>query len=208
MARKLSKREVGLLSFLTVAAVSYLVYVWLQQGSIGRRVDGTAEEKKTAVSKEPPPVVRMDLLARPVDPYDGSGRDLFQYSQRPPSAEEIRRLKEEAERRRKEAEEAAKRAAIDAAERQKQQEVAAREAVLHPPPPQPPAINLRYLGVIGPKDDKIVVFEDAGQLLLARRGEVVKDQFRIVDVKWQSVIMGFVRPEFKGQTRELTMAVK
>jgi len=27
-------------------------------------------------------------------------------------------------------------------------------------------------------------------------------------VKWESVVMGFVKPEFKGQTRELTMAHK
>ncbi len=210
MARRLSVREGVLLGFLAVVALGY---VWYEAKAPGpaRRGAGAGADRKTEGSPPAPPRVRMDLLARQAESYDGAGRDLFQYAQRPPSAAEVRRLREEAERRRKEIEEAQRRAAEEAERRRKEQEEAAKVAALHPappPPPQPPSITLRYLGYIGPKDDRIVVFEDGKEMILARKGEVVKGQFRVVDVKWESVVMGFVRPEFKGQTRELTMARK
>ena len=66
-------------------------------------------------------------------------------------------------------------------------------------------MDLRYLGYLGPKDDRIAVFEDGTELLVARRGEIVKQQFRVLEVKWETVVMGYVKPEFKGQTREIAM---
>ncbi len=143
----------------------------------------------------------MDLLAARAEAYDANGRDLFKYSQRPPSAEEVRRSREEAARRQKEMEEANQRAALAAARWQQEEKERVKEAVLHPqppPPPAPPPIDLRYLGYLGPKDDRIAVFEDGKNLLVARKGEVVKDQFRVVEVKWETVVLGFVRAEFKG----------
>lgn len=210
MARRLSVREGILLGLLAAAGVGY---VWYEARSTGPARPGrrAGASKKAGDPLPAPPRVRMDLLAGRAESYDGAGRDLFQYSQRPPSAAEVRRLREEAERRRKELEEAQRRAAEEAERRRKEQEEAAKVAVLHPappPPPQPPAITLRYLGYLGPKDDRIVILEDGKEMILARKGDVVKGQFRVVDVKWESVVMGFVRPEFKGLTRELTMGRK
>ena len=207
MARKLSAREGTLLVALAVAGVGYL---WLTSGpeegkhAAAARSGGAAKAKGEGA----PPTVRVDLLVARAEAYDANGRDLFKYSQRPPSAEEVRRLREEAARRQKEMEEANQRAALEAARRQQEEADRVKEAVLHPqppPPPAPPPIDLRYLGYLGPKDDRIAVFEDGKDLVVARKGEVVKDQFRVVEVKWETVVMGFVRAEFKGQTRELAM---
>jgi len=212
MARKISRRETVLLGVLAAAVVGYFWYDSRPSSTlrgIAARDETPDKKKKEEAAKAP--AVRMDLLARSAESYDAEGRDLFQYSQRPPSGVEVRKLRAEAERRRKEYEEAQKRAAIEAERRRKEDEERAKLVALNPPPPpppQPPAITMRYLGFIGPKDDRIVVLEDGKDMILARKGEVVKDQFRVVDVKWESVVMGFVKPEFKGQTRELTMAHK
>ncbi len=208
MARKVSMREGVLLGVLAAAMLAYFWYsskpAPSARSAAGRSASAT-KEKEDAVRA---PVVRMDLLASQSAAYDERGRDLFKYSQRPPSAAEVRRLREEAARRQKEMEEANRRAAEDAARRQKEAEVQAKELALHPPPPAPPtppAINLRYLGYLGPKDNRIAVFEDGKDLLVARKGDVVKSQFKVVDVKWDTVVMGFVKPEFKGITQELAM---
>ncbi|MBZ5640621.1 MAG: hypothetical protein LAO51_17935 [Acidobacteriia bacterium] len=208
MARKLSAREGVLLGVLAAAGIGYM---WLTSGPDQAGRAGTARDagaKKGNISAQRPPVVRMDLLTAKTEKYDDQGRDLFKYSQRPPSAAEIRRLREEAARRQKEMEEANKRAAEEAALRLQEAQAKAKEAVLHPqppPPPTPPSIDLRYLGYLGPKDNRIAVFEDGKDLLVARKGEVVKGLFRVVDVKWETVVMGFVQPEFKGQTQEIAM---
>jgi hypothetical protein len=208
MARKLSSREGILLGALAAAAIGYF---WMTSGPVARGLPGatkSAAGKKGGGAPSRPPVVRMDLLAAKTETYDDQGRDLFKYSQRPPSAAEIRRLREEAARRQKEMEEANKRAVEEAERRQKETQEKAKEIALHPPPPPPPtppSIDLRYLGYLGPKDNRIAVFEDGKELLVAREGEVVKGQFRLLDVKWDTVVMGFVKPEFKGMVQEIAM---
>jgi hypothetical protein len=208
MARKMSVREGVLLGVLALAG---LTYFWVTSGPdaggrSGGTGGGTGQKGKSDGSN--PPVVRMDLLAARAESYDEKGRDLFKYSQRPPSAEEIRRLREEAARRQKEMEEANRRAVEEAQRQQKENEERVRQIALNPPPPpppMPPAITMRYLGYLGPKEGRIAVFEDGGEMLVARKGEVVKGQFKVVDVKWDTVVMGFVKPEFKGMTQELAM---
>jgi hypothetical protein len=207
MARKMSSREGVLLGVLAAVAIGYF---WMTSGPPG----GVAGAKKAVAARKGKfeaaraPVVRMDLLTAKTETYDDRGRDLFKYSQRPPSATEVRRLREEARLRQREMEEAAKAAAAEAVKRQQEAQVRAQEIALHPPPPPPPTppqITLRYLGYLGPKDGRIAVFEDGNELLVARKGEVVKEQFRVLDVKWETVVMGYVKPEFKGMSQELAM---
>ncbi len=210
MARRPTSREIVLAAFLLVIAVGYL---WYRSGSsTARDVLLAADENAKKEAQPPPaPVVRTDLLAMRAAGYETHGRDLFQYAARPPSVEEVQRMKEEAARRKREAEEAAKRAAEEAARRQKEQEEIAKEMAIHPPPPPPPtppAISFRYLGYLGPKEAKIAVFENGNEMLLARKGEVVAKEFKVVDIKYDTIVMGFVRPEFEGQTRELAMMRK
>jgi hypothetical protein len=143
-----------------------------------------------------------------VDDYDRNGRDLFQYSKRPPTAEEL-----EAERLRREA---ALRAQEEAARKRRQADAARAEAAANRPPPppprpvekQPPRIPFQYIGYLGPKDDRIAVFQEGEDLLLAKRGEALQDLFTVVDIRYESVVMGFTDPEFESRTRELPMKSK
>ena len=56
---------------------------------------------------------------------------------------------------------------------------------------------------MGPKEAKIAVFETNDELELFRIGEVVRSQFRLVDFKYESVVIGYVDDRFKGMTTEL-----
>jgi len=205
MARRLSGREAGLMIVLGAAAV---VYLWYSS----RREDSSAAGplagggKPVARAEERAPVVRMDLLARQAAQYDPQGRDLFKYSVRPPTAEELRQQREAAERQRKLLEMEAQ-AREEAARRER--EAAALQAVelaKNPPRPQPPVIALKYVGYLGPKNDKIAVFADGDDVIVAKRGETVKGQFTVVEIKVESVIMGYTRPELRDMTRELPLA--
>ncbi len=211
MARKLSARETVLFVLLGVAGVAYLWYATKPGGAPSAAAARAEEGGRKPAGLDKPPVVRMDLLAHDAPEQEAGIRDLFKYSPRPPSAAEVARLRAEAAARAAAAKRAAEQAAILAEQQRKADEERAKEAVLHPqppPPPQPPPINVRYLGYLGPKDDKIAVFEDGKDMALARKGEIVASQFRVVDIKSQTVVMGFVRPEFKGQTREIPQVSK
>ncbi len=206
MALSLSGRELKLLGGLAAAGG---VLLWYYAAREGPPLQGARPAEAGAARAETlgdAPVVRLELLAREGPGFDANGRDLFKYAQRPPSAEEIRRARELEEQRRREAEEAAKRAALEAAERQRQEMEQARlRASEPPPPPAPPAIQLKFIAVIGPPKDKIAVFETGQDLLLAKKGETVQGEFKVVDIKYESVVMGFTRRDFKNQTRELPM---
>ena len=68
-----------------------------------------------------------------------------------------------------------------------------------------PRIDLTYLGYLGPKDDRIAVFEDGEAVVLGRIGEVIKDDYRIIEIQYGSVVMGFTRPDLENKTQTLNM---
>lgn len=206
MARKLQRREWTLVGVLVVVVIA----MYYLTGSAGRDGAGAgkAEEAKKGAQRDDAPVVRMDLLGhKEVAPKEE--RNLFMYEPRPPTRKELAR--QEAERRRlaKLAEEERKRQEAAALEQARIAALrAAEEAKLPkppPPPPPPPAIPFKYIGLLGPKENKICVFEEGREILVARVGEVLKDQFRILDVKHDAVVIGYVRKEFQSQSKELTM---
>ena len=94
--RKLSPRESILLGIVGLAAVVYLWYV--SEKTLSSRSAELMDVEVGDLLADTAPRVPMDLLAPSGDGYDRKGRDLFQYSKRPPTAEEL-----EAERRRREA---------------------------------------------------------------------------------------------------------
>ena len=204
--RKLTRRETVLLSAVGLGAIVYLAYV--SERAMSSRSAELAGTEVGELLADTAPVVPMDLLASVVDDYDRHGRDLFKYSKRPPTAEEL-----EAERLRREA---ALRAQQEAAEKRRQASVAQAEAAANRPPPpprtpaekQPPRIPFQYIGYLGPKNDRIAVFQEGEDLLLARRGEPLQDLFTVVDIRYESVVMGFTDPEFERRTRELPMKGK
>jgi len=204
MARKLSSRE-KMLAFVLVAAAAWVV--WSQATKqIGPGSTDLGVEKGKEASISAAPVVRMDLLERHSEAFDGGRRDLFQYSVRPPTAAEIRARREEEERQRRQAEIEAKAQAEAAARMAAEREQRAKEIALNPPRPAAPPIQLKYLGYFGPQKDKIAAFEDGEEVLVAKQGDIVKGQFRVVEIRYESVVMGYTNPQFKTETRELAMA--
>jgi hypothetical protein len=204
MARQLSGREKGL-ALLLVGATAWVV--WSQATKqIGPSSADIAIEKAKEASVESAPVVRMDLLERESDSFDGGRRDLFQYSVRPPTAAELRARRDEEERERLRRELEAKANAEAAARMAEDRERRAKELAINPPKPPAPPIQLKYLGYFGPKTDKIAAFEDGEEVLVAKQGDIVKGQFRVVEIRYESVVMGYTNPQFRNETRELAMA--
>lgn len=197
MARNMSRREIGLLIGLGIIVVAWF---WMRGGNEFRRGEAAAAGEELAAMAEAP-TVRMDLLDPRDAEFDQAGRDLFKYGKKPLTAEELARLAAQ-----KRAQEERVEAQREAAEKRRAEVQRPR-----PPPPRPtgpvlPRIDLTYLGYLGPKDDRIAVFEDGQRVVLARAGEVVKDDFRVVEIQYESVVMGYTRPDLENKTQTLQMA--
>ena len=208
--RKLTRRETVLL-LLGAAALA----VWAARpGSDASLPPLPGTGKAKATKKDPAfraPVVELALLHTESVPYDARGRDLFRYSQRPPSAAELARMaaeQREQERLRKLAEE---QAAEFARRRMEEERIRLAALAGQPPPPprrpDPPPLTVRYLGTMGPRGARIAFFEDSGkELIMAREGEAFLKDFRVVKIGYETVTIGFTRPEFKDDTREVPMS--
>ena len=207
--RKVSRREMILLGGLALVGVGYLWYA-SRQGAAGP--GGRPAGAAVAGPAGEAPFVRLDLLSRPAEPYNPNGRDLFKYTDRPPTSEEIAKLRAEAAAAKK-AQEMAEKLAKEQAERDR---IAAEErarimASMPPPPPpkpQPPPITFRYIGMLGPKENHLAVFEEGKDIFVARKGDVVKGQFKLIDFKYESVVLGYTRADFADQRQELRMVTK
>jgi hypothetical protein len=205
MARTPSRRELLLIASLGALA---LVWIFMAGGEDApQTVAARKAQERVAFTKAP--VVHMDLLEKSVAAYDAKGRDVFKYAQRPPSWAEVREMRRQQELARKAAEEAQRLAAIEAERKQKEDE--ARLAYLrdHPPPPPkpvPPAITFAFLGYVGPAHDRIAAFEENNQTFVAKTGDIVKANFKIQEIRYESVIIAYVDPRFKGQSRELALS--
>ena len=208
MARRLSRREGLLIAGLSVALI---VWLWRAWGTDAPAV--TAAAAKRADAKKDlligtAPLVHMDLLDRAVVKYDQAGRDLFKYSVRPPSWEQVKQMRAAAAAAAKAQKEAEERARIAALQRQKEEAERQAYLALHPvppPPPQPPAISFKFLGFVGPPTSRIAAFEENDTTFVAKTGEIVKKEFRIDEIKYESVVISYVNPRFKGQVRELPL---
>jgi hypothetical protein len=148
--------------------------------------------------------------------YKGGGRNLFDYGvivPPPPTPEELARMEEERRRREEEERqrrEEAERLRQEALERQREEarkaaERAAREPPPPPPKPVPPAIDVTFIGVIGEPENKIAIFLDGKDYLLAKEGEVVKGKFRVQKISYDTLQMGFTDPRFASENRILPM---
>jgi hypothetical protein len=179
---KLTAREYVMTGLLGVVAV--LVFYYNQDTGFGR--DSSSDAAGSGIELGEAPVVHLDRLASQIESYDPAGRDLFKYYTPPPPVRTIERPPP-----------------------QPPPPVETRSVpVIRPTErantgPRPPAISFTYLGYLGPKENRIAVFEDGQDVLLARAGEVVKDQFRVLDFGYETVTMGYVDQRFKDQTQEL-----
>ncbi len=159
----------------------------------------------------------------PGNPDSDPDRNLFQYDARrppPPTPAEIE-AQRQAEQARLAQQEEALRAQKEqerlAEEQRKQQELLAQQNPPPPaedptpkppsPPPKPtaPAINFKLMGMMGPTDRKFGVFLDGDKVMMARKGEVLLGQFRVLAIGPESAEIGFVDPAFKDEKRKLQL---
>lgn len=206
MARTPSRREVYLIAGLGVAVLAWMISS--DSGETPQVVAARKAQEKAVVFTKAP-VVHMEMLEKSNVAYDAKGRDVFKYAQRPPSMAEYRRMKAEQERLRREAEAAAEAARIAAERKAEEDRIRAEMLAKNPPPPPPPVpppITFEFLGYVGPAHDRIAAFEENNQTFVAKTGDVVKNNFKIQEIRYESVIIAYVDPRFKGQSRELALS--
>jgi len=190
MARKLSAREYTLLGVLAVAALTVL---WFRDDN--RLFGGSAEEERLPLPSGEAPLVNMGHLVAEAEPFDPDGRNLFLYYTPPPP-------KVKAPPRPKVDPAAAERARRQAQLRRAPQPTQDRPTAAL----RPPVVQFKYLGFLGPKDQKLAVFEKGEDLTLAAVGDVLEEQFRLVSFKYEGVVIGYTDDRFKDQTTELQMS--
>jgi hypothetical protein len=61
-----------------------------------------------------------------------------------------------------------------------------------PPRPRAPEVNVQYLGSFGPPQDRIAVFLDGEEIINAKVGDVLKGQFILQGIGFESADLGFV----------------
>jgi len=222
---KKRRRELVLGGFLLVVVV---VYFNFSSGG-----DSSAGSEQTVMVTGPPPTVAKAmtklkgaripgvLLERLSDAriaYDPTQRNIFRYGNLPPpppSPEELARIeqaKAAAEQARQQAIQQEQARLAEEAERAKNAPPIDPATGLpvgqEPPPPakpMPPAITLRYSGYLGSEKDKMAVLYSGEDMLMARTGDVVEKQFRVLDIGYDWVKIGYVDPQFADQYQKLRM---
>lgn len=164
----------------------------------------------------------QEKLIPPGGEDEGVDRNLFQYGEKPPPPPPPRDPKEE-ERQRRAAQAELQRQEEAARQAKEQQDIeekriaelrAVEEQRLRdnpPPPPEPPVpvkpppppIDFRYVGLFGPKGSRIAVLMDGEEPLLVRVGQVVKKDYRILDIGMEWTDVGYVNPEWSDVTKRL-----
>jgi hypothetical protein len=196
---------------------------------------GSAEGDAVFVTGPPPAVskaltqlgslklvsVMMSRLSVQPARYDPSQRNIFRFGNippPPPTPEEKAQI--EATRR---AAEEARQAAIREEQRRQAEAQAEAEAkaaqppidpatglpvgFVPPPPPKPtpPAITLRYSGFLGSSRNRMAVLYSGEDIVLARVGDTVNKEFKILDIGYDWVKIGYVDPQFTDQWQKLRM---
>jgi len=167
------------------------------------------------------PGVLLERLTDPKAPYDPTQRNIFRYGNLPPpppSPEEVARVAA-AKRAADEARQAAIREEMERQQKQQaEQELAKNQPPIDPatglpvgmpppppPKPMPPPITLRYSGYLGSEQHKMAVLYSGDDMLLARAGDVVEKQFKVLDIGYDWVKIGYVDPQFADQYQKLRM---
>jgi len=182
--RKFSGREKFLMGVFGIAAV-VLLRNWMGQPlNLGQAPDADAAEAR---SFGEPPVVDMAMLALDAAEFDPRGRNLFDYYTPP---KPVRKPKPKPPRK---------------------PVVRNQRDYKPPPPPAPtrataPMPAFRYLGHVGPKENLIGAFKGDGDMQVVRIGGVVERDFKLLEFKYDAVVLGYVDEKWEGQTAELKMS--
>lgn len=129
-----------------------------------------------------PPYVLMGLLDLGATPLAGTGRDLFAY-RKPARAEPLPTVH------------TAALAEVRTADVQ-------RRPVADPPlvDARPPWPKFKYVGFVGPRDRRIAVFDEGGEVLLAQVGDVIAGQYEVVRFDYEAILLAIVGGPFDGRT--------
>ena len=225
---KKRRREI-LLGGALIVVVSVFLYTRAGSSAAGADdssvfVSDSPKEVQVAVSKLASvklPGVLLDRLDDEAVRYDPSQRNIFRYGNLPPPPPTPEELAQIAAA--KQAAEAARKAAIEQENLrlQQAQEAAALAAsqppidpatglpvgVTPPPPPKPvpPAIPFRYSGYLGSERNKMAVLYSGEDMVMARTGDVVEKQFKVLDIGYDWVKIGYIDPQFSDQYQKLRM---
>jgi len=184
--RKLTSREIVLL--LAVVGLAILGWVYGRGGGLGG-VGVTATELAELEYGEPP-VVQLTRLELTAVDYDAKARNLFSYYTPPPPPRP--------------------KPVPRAQTKPPPRDTAQQRPVQRPPTPpkaepKPPRPSFRYIGFLGPKDNKIAVLEQGEEILLAGIGEVIQERYTVVDFKYEMLVIGYTSERWADQTTELPM---
>ncbi len=74
--------------------------------------------------------------------------------------------------------------------------------------PDPPEMNLQFVGFIGPPAEKTVFLtdEDAEENYIGGVGDAIAGQFRILEIGYEYVDIGYTDPLFEGQSERVILA--
>ena len=190
MARKLDKREIWLLSLL-VAFLAW--FLWNQSKSmVGGGKTGN-DEGEAALVPVAPIVMLASLEDSLVDIVDRE-RDLFAFGVPP-----VEKKRDDARVKRvKDAQEAARKA-------QQQAQNRPPPTPRQPPKARAPKPSFQYIGNIGPKDSKFAVFTEGQDVLVANVGDEIKNGFVLMDIGFESVVIGYTEERYRNETTELQL---
>ncbi len=184
MARKLSGREIFLLGFVGLVGIAGVIYVRGGSGIGGGEQSAERDELQLGDA----PVINLARLEAERVAYDPKGQDLFHYGKPPGSGRPPPKVKRPPRRPKPKLE---------------PPKPTPEPRKVEPARPKPPQIRFEYIGFLGPSANKLAVFEDGDDILLARVGEVVQEDFRLVGFGYESVTMGYTNMKFKLNTTEL-----
>lgn len=187
MARSMTRREKTLLIVLAIAGFGFLYY---DREQVGANVRNARDDADMTIVGQYPEVL-MSMLEPVIADYDPNGRNLFNYYTPPPPKRKVGNST------RTQPIDTKPVVPVIVPDRPVVKPVAKNQK------PIAPNMGFDYLGYLGPKDNKIAVFAEGEELLLARIGDVVQQQFRLVDFGYETVLMGYTDETFKDQTKEL-----
>ncbi len=198
--------------FLIILGIAFFIVVYYQLGQSeffggASAIANTALGKLGKHGKNPikydVPALRLDILSLVSPNFDPSGRNLFKYDKPKPTPEEIEAMEKAREEARLRAmEEQKKREAL---QRKKAELAKVKTQLASNQPPPPPDINFRFVGYLGKPTDKIAVLEKGEDLYFGKEEEIITEHFKIVKIDFDSVIIGYSKPEWESQTKILPL---
>ena len=150
-------------------------------------------ESSETVSVE---ILRIDELDAPRPRYEGAERNPFNFGRIPAPPSERKQRQEELQQQRRE--QAARDHELQEERRKRQEEGEATVMV---------DMNfvMPFIGYVGPPNDEIAIFRDGKTFIFAKRGEILKKKFVLVDIGYESVE---IRVAGTQQTKRYPLATK